>query len=268
METASAPHPGFIDGLSVRLACRAGAVYGTTAGFAPGYAQGNLVVLPAADATDFLRFAQANPKPCPLIGVSEEGDPHLPALGADLDVRTDLPGYRIWRDGECVAEAADVRQFWRADLVSFVIGCSYSFEEALIEDGVEIRHISEGAKVPMFRTGIPCAPAGKFRGPLVVSMRPLKPADAIRAIQITSRYPAMHGAPVHIGLPQQIGIADVRRPDYGDAVTVRDNELPVFWACGVTPQAALAVSKLPFAITHSPGSMLVTDLKNRSYAVI
>ena len=265
-----AAHTGIqiADGRAARIACREGRIPGTTAGLAPGYVQGNLVVLPAADAVDFLRFCQANPKPCPLIGVSEAGDPHLPALGADLDIRTDIPGYRVWRDGECVAEVADVKEFWRDDLVSFVIGCSYSFEEALVEDGIEIRHITENVKVPMYRTNIPCTPAGRFRGPLVVSMRPLKPADAIRAVQITSRYPAVHGAPVHLGLPGEIGIADVARPDYGDAVTVRAGELPVFWACGVTPQAALAASKLPFSITHAPGSMLVTDLKNRAYAVI
>ena len=257
-----------LDGRAARLACRTGQVTGTTAGLAPGFVQGNLVVLPKDDAADFLRFAQANPKPCPIIGVSDPGDPHISALGEDLDIRTDLPGYRVWEGGECVAETGDVRQFWRDDLVSFVIGCSYSFEEALVEDGIEIRHITENRKVPMFRTSIPTNPAGLFHGPLVVSMRPLKPADAIRAIQITSRYPAVHGAPVHVGLPAQIGIADVTKPDYGDAVTVRDDELPVFWACGVTPQAALVASKPPFAITHSPGSMLVTDLKNRSYAVI
>ena len=256
------------DGLAARRACRQNLVPGTTAGMAPGFVQGNLVILPADDANDFLRFCQANPKPCPLIGVSEVGDPFLPALGADLDIRTDIPGYRVWRDGECVAEVPDVNAFWRKDLVSFVIGCSYSFEEALIEDGIEIRHITENVKVPMFRTTIPTKPAGRFHGPLVVSMRPLKPADAIRAVQITSRYPAVHGAPVHIGLPGSIGIADIGKPDYGDAVSVHADELPVFWACGVTPQAALAASKAPFAITHAPGSMLVTDLKNRAYAVI
>ena len=265
---AVGPETTIRDGHRARLACRFGHISGTTAGLAPGYVQGNLVVLPAADALDFLRFAQANPKPCPLIGVSEVGDPRVPALGEDLDIRTDLPGYRVWREGECVAETCDVREFWREDLVSFVIGCSYSFEEALIEDGIELRHITENKKVPMFRTNIATIPAGKFHGPLVVSMRPLRPADAIRAIQITSRFPAVHGAPVHIGIPEQIGISDIHKPDYGDAVVTRAEELPVFWACGVTPQAALAASRLPFAITHAPGSMLVTDLKNRRYAVI
>ncbi|MFV0282020.1 MAG: putative hydro-lyase [Rhodoblastus sp.] len=257
-----------MDGRAARMACRQGLIAGTTAGLAPGNVQGNLVILPREDAADFMRFAQANPKPCPIIGVSEAGDPHLPALGEDLDIRTDLPGYCVWRDGECVAQTSEVGQFWRDDLVTFVIGCSYSFEEALVEEGIEIRHITENRKVPMFRTNIATVRAGRFHGPLVVSMRPLKPADAIRAVQITSRYPAVHGAPVHIGMPGAIGIGDVSRPDYGDAVSVRDDELPVFWACGVTPQAALAASKPAFAITHAPGSMLVTDLKNRQYAVI
>ena len=257
-----------MDGRAARLACRMGQVPGTTAGLAPGFVQGNLVILPREDAADFMRFAQANPKPCPIIGVSDVGSPHIPSLGADLDIRTDIPGYRVWRDGECVAETGDVAEFWRDDLVSFVIGCSYSFEEALVEDGIEIRHITENRKVPMFRTSIATTPAGRFHGPLVVSMRPLKPADAIRAVQITSRFPAVHGAPVHLGHPHSIGIKDIAKPDYGDPVPVEVDEIPVFWACGVTPQAALAASKPPFAITHAPGSMLVTDLKNRQYAVI
>jgi uncharacterized protein YcsI (UPF0317 family) len=192
----------------------------------------------------------------------------VPALGADLDLRTDVPGYHIWKDGECVAEVTDATKFWRDDLVAFVIGCSFSFEEALTEDGIEIRHVTEGVRVPMFRTSIATTPAGRFHGPLVVSMRPLKPADAIRAIQITSRFPAVHGAPVHIGKPEQIGITDVGKPDYGDSVTVHDDELPVFWACGVTPQAVIAAARPSFCITHAPGSMLVTDLKNTKLAIL
>ena len=171
-----------MDGRAARLACRMGQVPGTTAGLAPGFVQGNLVILPREDAADFMRFAQANPKPCPIIGVSDVGSPHIPALGADLDIRTDIPGYRVWRDGECIAETGDVADFWRDDLVSFVIGCSYSFEEALVEDGIEIRHITENKKVPMFRTNVATTPAGRFHGPLVVSMRPLKPADAGRLV--------------------------------------------------------------------------------------
>src|SRR5215469_1236172 len=237
-----------------------------TAGLAPGNVQANLVILPQALAHDFLRFAQANPKPCPVLAVSEPGDPRLPSLGDDLDVRTDLPRYRVWRRGELAGEPASVGDVWRDDLVTFAIGCSFSFEEALAGEGIEIRHLSCGTNVPMYRTSIPCVPAGPFRGPLVVSMRPLRPADAIRAIQITSRFPAVHGAPVHIGLPERIGIADLARPDYGDAVPVRDGELPVFWACGVTPQAVIAEVRPEFCITHAPGCMLVTDLRNTSLA--
>ena len=252
----------------VRSAIRAGKFRNQTSGQAPGYTQGNLAILPRDYAADFLRFCHLNPKPCPVIGIGEPGDPRLPKLGADIDIRIDIPRYRVWRNGELVEECDDIRAHWRDDLVTFVIGCSFSFEEALLEAGLPLRHIAEGKGVAMYRTNIQTTPAGPFRGPMVTSMRPLKPADAIRAVQITSRYPAVHGAPVHLGLPGQIGIADVNRPDYGDAVTVRDDELPVFWACGVTPQAALAASKPPFAITHAPGSMLVTDLKNRQYAVI
>ena len=208
---------------------------------------------------DFLRFCELNPKPCPLIGVTAPGDWHLPALGDDLDIRTDVPRYRVWRDGVLVDEPQDLLQWWRDDLVTFAIGCSFSFEQALIEDGIEIRHVTCRRNVSMYRTSIATAPAGLFRGPLVVSMRPFKPADAIRAIEITSRYPLVHGAPVHIGKPELIGIADLAAPDYGDAVPVDDDEIPVFWACGVTPQAVIAAARPELCITHCPGAMLVTD---------
>jgi uncharacterized protein YcsI (UPF0317 family) len=239
---------------------------GPTAGLAPGNVQANLVILPKALAHDFLRFAQANPKPCPVLAVSEPGDPRLPSLGEDLDIRTDLPRYRVWRRGELVDEPAEVSQVWRDDLVSFALGCSFSFEHALVEDGIELRHMTCGSNVPMYRTNIQCRPAGPFAGPLVVSMRPLKPADAIRAIQITSRFPSVHGAPVHIGPPGAIGVADLAKPDYGDAVPVYSDELPVFWACGVTPQAVIAEVRPEFCITHAPGSMLITDLVNAKLA--
>jgi uncharacterized protein YcsI (UPF0317 family) len=261
--------PGYLNAAcAARLAARAGELTGPTAGLARGYMQGNLAILPSDCASDFLRFCYLNPKPCPLIGVSAPGDPRVPALGADLDIRTDLPRYRVWRDGALVEEPADILRWWRADLVAFVIGCSFSFEEALMEAGVPVRHIERGTNVPMYRTSIACAPAGPFAGPLVVSMRPLGPADAIRAVQITSRFPAVHGAPVHLGLPELIGIGDLGRPDYGDAVPVEADELPVFWACGVTPQAVIAAARLPFAITHAPGCMLVTDRLNISAAVL
>jgi uncharacterized protein YcsI (UPF0317 family) len=249
-------------GAQERQRIRTGDFTGPTSGLAPGNVQANLVILPKTFAHDFLRFAQANPRPCPILAVSEPGDPAFPTLGADLDIRTDVPRYRVWRDGELVSEPSDIREVWRDDLVGFAIGCSFSFEEALIEDGIEVRHIACNANVPMYRTNVPCVPAGIFHGPLVVSMRPLKPADAIRAVQITSRFPSVHGAPVHLGLPHLIGIADIGKPDYGDPVPVRPDELPVFWACGVTPQAVIAQARPPFCITHAPGSMLITDLRN------
>ncbi len=255
-------------GLELRLRIRRGDYGLPTSGRAPGYVQGNLAILPAAQAGDFLRFCQRNPKPCPLLAVSEPGDPRLPELGRDLDIRTDLPRYRVWRDGELAGETEDILQHWRSDLVAFVLGCSFSFEEALLENGIALRHLKLGRNVPMFRTSIPTMPAGPFHGPLIVSMRPMTPAEAIRAVAVTSRFPNVHGAPVHLGLPHLIGIADIMKPDYGDAVPVADDELPVFWACGVTPQSVIATVKPPFSITHAPGYMLVTDLKNAQLAAL
>jgi uncharacterized protein YcsI (UPF0317 family) len=254
-------------GQDVRLACRSGALKGPTSGLARGYVQGNLVVLPQDVAGDFLRFCQANPRPCPLIGVGETGAWRAPLLGEDLDLRTDLPAYRVWERGELVAEVDEITARWRSDLVAFVIGCSFSFEEALTEEGLPLRHVERGVRVPMYRTNIACAPAGVFAGPMVVSMRPMRPDQASRAIQITSRFPAVHGAPIHLGKPELIGVRNLSQPDYGDAVDIYPDELPVFWACGVTPQAVVAAAKPPFAITHAPGCMLVTDRMNREYAV-
>ena len=253
---------------AVRMAARTQRITGQTAGLAPGFVQGNLVVLPASVADEFLRFCQRNPKPCPLIAVSEPGQPHIASLGEDVDLRTDLPRYHVWRDGAAVASTPSVADVWRDDLVAFVIGCSFSFEEALTADGIPLKHVSAGTTVPMYRTNVMCEPAGPFNGPLVVSMRPMNAADTIRAIQITSRFPAVHGAPVHLGDPALIGIHHLSRPDYGDAVDVSADELPVFWACGVTPQAAIASARIPFAITHAPGCMLVTDIPNASLAAV
>ena len=258
----------YASGREARAAVRDGLHRGPTSGIAPGYVQGNLAILPKGLADDFFRFCQFNPKPCPLLAASEPGDPRLPALGDDLDIRTDLPLYRVWRNGELVGEVEDLEAVWRDDLVAFVIGCSFSFEEALVEDGIPLRHIERGTNVPMYRTSIATRPAGPFRGPLVVSMRPLRPADAIRAVQITSRFPSVHGAPVHLGKPEMLGIADLRRPDYGDTVDIADDELPVFWACGVTPQSVIAAVRPEFGITHAPGHMLVTDLKNSRLAIL
>ncbi|MBU4609840.1 putative hydro-lyase [Achromobacter sp. GG226] len=254
-------------GHEARLRIRAGGHLGQTAGMAPGHVQGNLAILPADLASDFLRFCQRNPKPCPLIGVSEPGDPFLPTLGVDVDIRTDLPRYRVWRDGVMTDEPTDIRALWRDDLVSFLIGCSFSFEEAMLLNGLPVRHIEQGSNPPMYRTNLMTQPAGPFHGPVVVSMRPMKTAEAIRAIEVTSRFPSVHGSPVHFGNPAEIGIADLYSPDYGDMVEIRDGEIPVFWACGVTPQAVVAAAKPVFCITHSPGHMLITDLINARLAV-
>jgi uncharacterized protein YcsI (UPF0317 family) len=255
-------------GLAARLAARRDHYVGPTSGLAPGFVQANLAILPKTLAEDFMRFCQLNPKPCPLIGVSAPGDWRMPALAEDLDIRTDVPRYRVWRDGQLGDEPYDLMTCWRDDLVTFAIGCSFSFEQALIEDGMELRHITCGCTVPMYRTSIETMPAGPFRGPLVVSMRPLKPADAIRAVQITTRFPSVHGAPIHIGKPELIGIADLAAPDYGDAVPVGDDEIPVLWACGVTPQSVIAAARPEFCITHYPGTMLVTDRRNTEFAIM
>lgn len=253
-------------GAALRAQIRDGRFTGNTSGAAADLVQGNLVVLPQGYAADFLLYCQRNPRPCPLLAVGSPGDFAVPALGAGIDLRSDLPRYRVWRQGELVDEPTDVRTLWRDDLVAFVIGCSFSFEWALAEAGVQLRHQQLGCNVAMYRTRIATDSAGPFAGPLVVSMRPLKAADAIRAVQITSRFPSVHGAPVHLGDPALIGIADLMQPDYGDAVELRADELPVFWACGVTPQAALAAARPDFCITHAPGSMLVTDLRNPQLA--
>jgi len=250
----------------LRAACRRGTFSGHTSGIVPRHVQGNVVILPRADAGDFLRFCQRNPKPCPVLAVGEAGNPSLPALGEDIDIRRDLPRYRVWRDGQLADEPTEIGALWQADFVSVVLGCSFSFEQALMDEGIRLRHVEQGRNVAMFRTNIPTTAAGRFGGPLVVTMRPLKAADAVRAVQITSRYPAVHGAPVHLGEPALIGITNLSTPDYGDAVDVMPDEIPVFWACGVTPQAALVQAKLPLAITHAPGSMLVTDLLNHQLA--
>ncbi|MET4579737.1 putative hydro-lyase [Ottowia thiooxydans] len=249
-----------------RLRVRLGEHSGHTGGLAPGYVQANLVILPEAYVADFLRFCQGNPQACPLLAVSEPGDPALPRVGSDIDIRTDLPRYRVWRNGVLAAEPTEIQALWRDDFVSFLIGCSFSFEQALIEGGISLRHVEQGRNVAMYRTSIATQPAGPFRGSLVVSMRPLRPSDVIRAIQITSRFPAVHGAPVHIGKPELIGIDDLALLDYGDAVEIRDDELPVFWACGVTPQSVVQEAKIPLCITHSPGCLLITDLKNTHLA--
>ncbi len=259
--------PAFASAYEARQAIRRGEWVRHTSGLAPRNAQGNLVILPENLATDFLRFCQRNPKPCPLLAVSEPGDPFLPTLGRDVDIRSDVPLYRVWRNGKMVEEVTDIASLWRSDLVSFLLGCSFSFEHALIDAGIPLRHVAQGRNVAMYRTSIQTVPAGPFHGPMVVSMRPMTAADAIRAVQITARVPAVHGAPVHLGDPALIGIADVGTPDFGDPVDILPGELPVFWACGVTPQAVVMAAAPEFCITHAPGYMLITDLLNSDLAL-
>ncbi|HYL87233.1 MAG TPA: putative hydro-lyase [Burkholderiales bacterium] len=250
----------------IRRAIRSGMRRGHTAGLARGYVQGNVCILPREYADDFRLFCERNPKPCPLLAESPPGEAHLPALGEDLDIRTDVPRYRVFRNGVLEDEVTTLQNLWREDLVSFVLGCSFSFEEALIAAGLRLRYVEEGRNVPMYRTSVETVPAGRFRGKLVVSMRPFKPADAIRAIEITSRYPRVHGAPVHIGRPELIGIKNLRQPWAGDATEVLEDELPLYWACGITPQSVVLDARPSLCITHAPGHMLVTDLTNASLA--
>ncbi|RZJ15831.1 MAG: putative hydro-lyase [Acidovorax sp.] len=257
---------GINDPRHVRSVIRQGAWSSHTSGLAHGRVQGNLVILPEALAGDFLRFCQRNPKPCPVLAVSEPGQVALPSLGEGIDIRRDVPQYRVWRHGELAQEVGDVSDLWRPDLVTFILGCSFSFESALIEAGISLRHINEGKNVAMYRTNLPTEVAGPFGGAMVVSMRPMPAADVIRAVQVTSRFPNVHGAPVHIGDPAFIGIADIGKPDYGDAVALLPDEIPVFWACGVTPQSAILNAQPAFCITHAPGCMLVTDLFNHHLA--
>jgi uncharacterized protein YcsI (UPF0317 family) len=240
---------------------------GPTAGLAVGYTQANLIVVPTDWAYDVLLFAQRNPKPCPILDVTDAGSPHT-ELAPGADLRTAVPRYRIWRDGELAAEPADATPYWRADLVAFLIGCSFTFEGALARAGVPLRHVEQGCNVAMFVTDRECRPAGRLRGPLVVSMRMIPAALVDTATRVSALMPAVHGAPVHAGDPAALGIADLARPDFGDPVHAEPGDVPVFWACGVTPQAALAASRPPFAITHAPGHMFVTDVPDTAYAVV
>lgn len=235
-----------------------------TSGWAPGFTQANLVVLPKEWAFDMLLFGQRNPQPVPLLDVTEPGATST-VLAPGADLRTDLPRYRVWRDGVLVDEPTDVVDLWTDDLVSFLIGCSFSFETALLDAGVPVRNIEQEVNVSMYRTNIECRPAGRLSGPLVVSMRPVPGAQVVTAVQVTGRMPAVHGAPVHVGAPEALGIADLAQPDFGDPVDLHDGDVPVFWACGVTPQAALMASRPPFAITHAPGFMFVTDVADAVY---
>ncbi|WP_149141403.1 putative hydro-lyase [Gemmobacter caeruleus] len=252
---------------AARLACRDGRT-APTAGMAPGFTQCNMISLPRDWAWDFLLYAQRNPKPCPVLDVTDPGSPQT-QLAPGADLRTDLPLYRVWRDGVLTAEVSDATDAWaeHPDLVTFLIGCSFTFETPLMQAGIEVRHVTQGCNVPMYLTNRACRPAGRLHGQMVMSMRPIPAHRVAEAATISARYPAVHGAPVHIGAPEGLGIADLGRPDFGDAVTIRPGEVPVFWACGVTPQAAVMASRPPFAITHAPGCMFITDIPDTEWQV-
>ncbi|MGI5838228.1 MAG: putative hydro-lyase [bacterium] len=252
----------------IRRRIREGGFTSPTPGLAPGYAQANLVVLPQVWAYDFLVFCQRNPKPCPVLEVTDPGNPEPKLTAPQADLRSDLPRYRLYRHGVLAEEATDIRAWWRDDLVSFLIGCSFTFETALRQAGVPVRHIEEGVNVPMYKTNIPCVPAGRFHGNMVVSMRPIPDRQIVKAVMVTSRYPSVHGAPIHIGSPDSIGIKDIGQPDFGDAVTIAKDEVPVFWACGVTPQNVAVSSRPEFMLTHAPGHMFITDIKDEDLAML
>jgi uncharacterized protein YcsI (UPF0317 family) len=251
-----------LTGADVRRRARSGELTSPTSGLALGYVQANLVIVPRDLAYDFLLFCQRNPKPCPLLDVTDAGDPEPKAVAAGADLRTDLPRYRVYEHGLLTAEPTDISKWWRKDLVAFLLGCSFTFENALLQAGLPLRHIEAGRNVPMYRTKLMCRPAGIFRGPMVVSMRPMTPAQAMTAARVCTRFPRAHGAPVHLGDPEAIGVRDLAHPDFGDPVEIKSGEIPVFWACGVTPQAVAMEVQPPFLITHKPGHMFVTDLKD------
>jgi uncharacterized protein YcsI (UPF0317 family) len=253
-------HVTYDDPGALRHACRSGAFTLPTAGHADGHIQANLMIVPQADAFDFLLFCQRNPKPCPLIEVLAPGAREV-LCAPGSDIATDVPGYRVYRHGEFAEERADITALWQPDFVAFLIGCSFSFESALQQAGTALRHVDQRRNVAMYRTDVACTPAGRFSGEMVVSMRPIRSRDVAKVVETCARFPQAHGTPVHVGNPQAIGIADLMKPDYGDAVEILDDEVPVFWACGVTPQWVAQRSRLPLCITHAPGKMFVTDLK-------
>jgi uncharacterized protein YcsI (UPF0317 family) len=250
----------------LRLRMRQGEWQAPTSGLAPGFAQANLVVVPRTIAYDFLVFCQRNPKPCPLIDVTDPGSPEPAYAAPGADLRTDLPRYRVYRHGKVVAEETEITRYWRDDLVAFLLGCSFTFEAALLRAGIPVRHMEEGRNVSMYVTGLTCRPAGALHGPMVVSMRPLPPTDVPRAVLITARYTQAHGAPVHVGDPHAIGVRDLNQPEFGDAPRILPGEVPVFWACGVTPQAVAMAAKVDLMITHAPGHMFITDLRDEDLA--
>lgn len=265
---ATGSAPASLTPYEARQLFRSGQYDGYTSDFCTGYIQANLGILPREYALEFATYCHRNAQACPLIAIGDVGDPMLPMLGKDLDIRTDVPRYRVYRDGEKAEEPTDIRHLWRDDLVAFVWGCGFSFEQALLEAGVQLREAARGDNVRLYRTNRDSVPAGRFGGKLIVTMRPLSPDDAVRAVQVTSRFPKVHGAPVHLGAPAELGIDDLEKPLFNlPPPQVRPDEIPVFWACGVTAKQALEAARLPFCIMHKPGSMVIADHLNSSLAI-
>ena len=256
-----------MSGKEVRRLIREGKWDKPTSGAALGHAQANMIILPQDWAYDFLLYATRNPKPCPILDVCEVGGAEPKMIAPGADIRTDLPRYRVWENGKLVDEPTDIKSIWRDDLVAFMIGCSFSFENALLEAGIRIRHMDMGVNVPMYLTGVECVPAGRFSGNMVMSMRPVPHRQVVKAVTCTARFPSVHGAPIQVGYPEAIGVKDINKPEFGDPVEIYDGEVLIFWACGVTPQAAVMKSKPPFAITHAPGHMFIADKKDADYEV-
>ncbi|MCI1695016.1 putative hydro-lyase [Aneurinibacillus aneurinilyticus] len=261
-------NPAILTPTEARTLIREGKWNKPTSGMAAGYTQANLAILKKELAFEFLLFCQRNPKPCPVLDVTEAGSPVPQLIAPDADIRTDIPAYRVYKHGELVDEVPDILSYWEDDMVAFLLGCSFTFEQAMLKNNIPVRHIEEDCNVPMYQTNIPCIKAGRFEGPMVVSMRPVPEKDVVRAVQVTSRFPAVHGAPVHVGNPASIGIRDIHRPDFGDSVTIKEGEVPVFWACGVTPQAVAMHMKPEIMITHAPGHMFITDMHEEQYSVL
>ena len=263
MENLERMHPS-----EIRSLIRRNELVRPTSGMANGFTQANLAILKKEHAFDFLLFCQRNPKPCPVLDVTEPGSPIPRLIAPTADIRTDIPKYRIYRHGNLVEEVTDIVNYWEDDMVAFLIGCSFTFETALMNNGIPVRHIEDNCNVAMYTTNIPCIQAGRFEGPMVVSMRPIPEKDVVRAVQVTSRFPSVHGAPIHIGNPEALGIADINKPDFGDRVVIKDGEVPVFWACGVTPQAVAMQVKPELMITHAPGHMFITDIRDEQFGVL
>ena len=260
--------PAGMSARQVRGLIRENKLVRPTSGMAVGHSQANLVILPRDVAYDFLLFAQRNPKPCPILEVTEVGSPEPRIVAPGADLRYDIAKYRIFRKGVLEGEVLDLEQYWTEDMVAFLLGCSFTFEAPMLRNGIPVRHIEENCNVPMYVTNIECKPAGIFSGPMVVSMRPIPESMVVRAVQVTSRFPAVHGAPVHVGSPGSIGIKDLHAPDFGDPVTINPGEVPVFWACGVTPQAVAMKTKPEIMMTHAPGHMFICDTRDEDYSIL